>query len=157
MSIKVMSLVWDRFPEGGNKMFVLLALADWCDDDGGSLYPSISKVARKCRISSRQVQRIMRDLEEECYIRVVGNHEGGKPGSTRRYHVNVSHLLSIPVWTGDKMTGVSQPCHHTGDTDVTQSISEPSEVVSTKRGTREPKTSTTERGGRVSQFEDRGF
>lgn len=44
MSIKVMSYVWDGYPGSGSELLAMLAMADWCDDKGGSLYPSMKAV-----------------------------------------------------------------------------------------------------------------
>lgn len=100
MSIKVMTLVWDRFPEGGSKQVVMLALADWCNDDGGSLYPSIEAVAGKARLSDKQARRIMHELQDEGYLVVVGNARGGRIGSyglSKHYVLNVAKLASMPM------------------------------------------------------------
>ena len=40
----------------------MLALADWAGEDGGRIYPSMSTLAKKIRMSERQAIRIMRDL-----------------------------------------------------------------------------------------------
>ena len=68
-----MSFVWDGFPASGSEMLVMLALADWCNDEGGSLHPSMRAVAEKVRVSEKQARRIVRGLEEAGYIKVVGN------------------------------------------------------------------------------------
>ena len=62
MSIKVIALVWDRYPGGGSRLLTMLALADWAGEDGGRLYPSMAPLAKKIRMSERQAIRIMRDL-----------------------------------------------------------------------------------------------
>jgi len=49
MSIKVMSLIWENFTVGGSEKLTMLAMADWCNDDGGSLYPSISSPSNSLR------------------------------------------------------------------------------------------------------------
>src|SRR5690606_23791968 len=80
MSIKVMSMVWDGFPASGSELLAMLALADWCNDEGGSLYPSIAAVAKKIRVSDSQARRIMHKFQSAGYLSVVGNHAGGAPG-----------------------------------------------------------------------------
>ena len=96
MSIRVMTDVWDRFPGAGSELLVMLALADWCNDDGGSLYPSIAAVATKIRASTSQARRILHALIEDGWVSVVGNEAGGAPGTTRHYRVNVGKLASTP-------------------------------------------------------------
>lgn len=51
MSIRVMDTVWCKFPQGGPGLLCLLALADWCDDEGGNLYLSIAKLEVKIRVT----------------------------------------------------------------------------------------------------------
>lgn len=97
MSIKVMTLVWDGFPDSGSSLLCMLALADWCDDTGGSLFPSIAAVAEKIRTSSDQARRLMRDFERRGFLAVVGNEHGGRPGTTRHYRLNVPALRKLAV------------------------------------------------------------
>ena len=80
MSIRVMSLVWENFTAGGTEKLAMLALADWCNDDGGSLYPSISAIAKKINVSESQARRIVHKLIYDGYLSVIGNHAGGDPG-----------------------------------------------------------------------------
>lgn len=157
MSIRALSAVLDRFPRGGSEKLVLVTLADWCDDQGGNLYPSIQAVADKACIAARQTQRIMHALIDDGLLFVVGNEHGGAPGSTRRYRLAIEKIEAMPKLgerltgdthvTGDKAhtgdmhdTGVVQDgdgCHprqrgvtsktQTGVTHVTQSVSDPSE------------------------------
>lgn len=142
MSIKVSSKVWDKWPTGGSEMLCMLALADWCNDEGGSLYPSMRALSRKMRVSERQAQRVLHKLINDGFISVVGNENGGAPGTTRQYHLNVARIDSLPNYgetgdtdvtpdtgdTGD--TGDADGCHgcrETGDTDVTQTVIDPLE------------------------------
>lgn len=97
MSIKVVTLVWDNFPGSGSELLAMLALADWGNDEGGSIHPSILTLARKIRTSESQARRVLRKLEADGFLRVVGNHEGGAPGSTRRYEINVGLLRQITI------------------------------------------------------------
>lgn len=97
MSIKVMTLVWDRFPGSGSELLAMLALADWCSDTGDNLYPSISTLAAKIRVSVSQARRILHNLIEQGYVHVVGNEFGGAPGATRDYEIDVRALKALPV------------------------------------------------------------
>jgi hypothetical protein len=149
MSIKVMTLVWDRFPASGSELLAMLALADWCADDGGSLYPSIATLAAKIRVSESQARRLLHGLINDGYVAVIGNANGGAPGATRQYKVIVPKLKALPEKISDQDetggTGArgsadargrmdardgSHGCAETGSTHDTQtvniSISEPS-------------------------------
>ena len=92
-----MSLVWDNFPRGGSDKLAMLALADWCNDQGGSLHPSMSTIAKKINLTEKQARVIVHRLIEECWVAVVGNVYGGNPGQSRQYQVNIQMLLTPPV------------------------------------------------------------
>lgn len=92
MSINVMSHVWEGFPGSGSELLMMLALADWSDEEGGRIYPSMVTLAKRCRISKSQAQRLIRGLEEKGYVAVIGNHHGGAPGTTRQYRLNVARI-----------------------------------------------------------------
>ena len=84
MSIKVMTRVWESAPCKGSDLLVLLAMADIGGDDGGDIYPSVSTLAKKVRLSERAVQLILRRLEERGLIEVQAE---AKQHSPRIYRV----------------------------------------------------------------------
>ena len=92
MSIKVMTKVWDGFHRGGSEKLVMLAMADWCNDEGGSLYPSILTIAKKTNISESQARRIVHKFIDEGYLSVIGNSTGGSSSQTRQYQSNLNKL-----------------------------------------------------------------
>ena len=61
MSIKIMSQLWENSRHDGTHLLVLMALADWANDDGEA-YPAVPTLARKCRISERRLQQILEEL-----------------------------------------------------------------------------------------------
>lgn len=78
MSIKIMSLIWERGPQRQADRFVLLALADFANDDG-ECFPAVTTVARKTCMSVRGVQQIMRRLEADGWLKTRLN--AGRGGS----------------------------------------------------------------------------
>jgi hypothetical protein len=68
MSIKLMSAVWERDDLTSTQKLVLLALADWANDEG-LCWPSIDRVALKASLTSRGVQKTIRALEEMQFLR----------------------------------------------------------------------------------------
>jgi hypothetical protein len=64
MSIKVISMIWILEAEPDEKL-VLLAYADHAHDDGTSIYPAVSTVAKMTGYSERSVQYITRKLEKK--------------------------------------------------------------------------------------------
>jgi Helix-turn-helix domain len=62
MSLKVMTEVWESSSTKGGARLVMLALADFANDQG-YCYPSVCTLAVKSALSERNVQVILRDLE----------------------------------------------------------------------------------------------
>jgi hypothetical protein len=68
MSIKLMTAVWERIDLTSTQKLVLLALADWANDEG-LCWPSIDRVAVKASLKRRAVQMTIRSLEESGFLR----------------------------------------------------------------------------------------
>jgi helix-turn-helix protein len=84
MSIRVMTSVWDDLhTQAHSELLVLLALADWANDDG-HCWPTISALATKARLSERAVQQILGRLTTTGRIRRI---QGGGRGRANRYQV----------------------------------------------------------------------
>lgn len=134
MSVKALSLVFEKFPYGGTDYLTIIALADWSDDDG-RCFPSVASVGRKIRLSERQARRSMSNLIAGGFVKVIGNKYGGVPGETRRYQIVFDSLtgdigVRPKAETGD--IGVRDGGHlgyETGDIGVRQTVSEPSLTV----------------------------
>lgn len=95
---------------------VLLAMCDWANDEGASLFPSVGKVAVRASMSERNAKRVLHTLIEAGWLSVVGNSMGGKPGMTRQYQLNTSAIIRGSVDpTGDKLSPVTN-ADETGDT-----------------------------------------
>ena len=57
-----MDAVWRFAPADGSDLLLLLALADFCDDEG-RCYPAVVTLAHKTRRTRRAVQYTLRRLE----------------------------------------------------------------------------------------------
>lgn len=66
-----MSLVWKNAQVKGSEMLVLLALADYGDDNGKHIFPSMDTLGEKARLSSAQTRRILKKLVANQIIRLV--------------------------------------------------------------------------------------
>jgi hypothetical protein len=95
VSIKIMTMVWDAAPLSGSELLCLLAMADWANDDGGSLHPSMRAIGEKIRVSEKQARRIVQGLVDAGYLSVVGNPYGGAPGTTKQWVINVRKLREL--------------------------------------------------------------
>jgi hypothetical protein len=85
-----MTAVWAEAPYRGGTLIVLLALADWCNDDG-ICWPAISTLARKTRQSESNVRSSLRALERDGAISTERN---AGPGTVNLYRL---HVHSLPV------------------------------------------------------------
>jgi hypothetical protein len=56
MSIRVMTAVWDHADVSGGDLLVLLAMADWADDDGRRCFPTQGTLAAKSRMTDRNLR-----------------------------------------------------------------------------------------------------
>lgn len=92
MSIKVMTLVWLYFPHGSSLLLLMLALADWADDQGKGIYPCNATIAEKLRLDIRQTQRLMKKLMDCGFIGKDGFSEQG----TNRVKILLPNLLNRP-------------------------------------------------------------
>lgn len=68
MSIKLMTAVWEREDIASTQKLVLLALADWANDEG-LCWPSINRLAVKASLTTRAIQKAIRSLEQMGFIR----------------------------------------------------------------------------------------
>lgn len=135
MSVRVLSKVWDGFPGGGSDLLAMLALADW-SDDLGHCWPSIAAVSHKTRLSRSQAQRVLHGLIDSGFLAVVGNENGGAPGSTRQYRINLESLTGRMGATGSAnatgRTDAQEGSHgrtETGRMGATQTVIDPSLTV----------------------------
>lgn len=79
MSVEVMACVWRSSRQKGGKLLVLLAMADFANDEG-LCWPSVATLAKKARLSDRQAQRALRELESDGEVALVkaGGRENGR-------------------------------------------------------------------------------
>jgi hypothetical protein len=103
----------------------MLALADWCDDDKGQCFPSIATIAKRIRLSRAQTQRVLHQLIDHGFLKVIANERGGPPGSTCKYQIQMDRLTGrttdTPTGCVDATgTGVADATP-TGRTDATGS------------------------------------
>lgn len=78
-----MARVWDSSEHSGTELLMLLAIADFADDEGNA-YPAVPTLAAKCRMSPRNANFILSALRDTGELEVRAN-EG--PRGTNRYRV----------------------------------------------------------------------
>ena len=84
MSIRQMTAVWSDAPYDGGALIVMLALADWADDVG-YCFPKVPAIAKKSRLTERQVHNILRAFRRDGTLSV---DRGGGRGVPNRYYIN---------------------------------------------------------------------
>lgn len=109
-----MTMVWESELQTSQKM-ALLAMCDWANDEGGSVYPSIAKLAKRISCSERQAQRIVHAMIDDGLISVVGNSLGGAPGQSRQYQINVKKLFALSLGASLAETRPAASPKETGD------------------------------------------
>ena len=99
MSIKAMTWVWDNSTQKSTNLLMLLAIADFCNDEG-ICYPSVPRLAKKCRLQDRGARKVIFKLQDIGEITVVvGGHEGRKKGrNTNLYYLNgYRQSIGLPI------------------------------------------------------------
>ena len=126
MSIALMAKVWEsELPTQTHKL-VLLAFADYADEDG-MCWPSIGRIATRSQISHRQVQRITASLKEVGLLEVL---EKERQHKTPTYKIREDRLTPLPesgmtdaTVRGDILDDRGDKSDIRGDAGVTQTIS----------------------------------
>lgn len=104
MSIEAMVYVWKKSPNKQGTLLLELALADHADAHG-ECYPSIAKLAEKCRMDERHVRRTLRQLEKQGILVVLKN---AGPNGVNKYRLSYKNVKGGQNVTPDKMSGGGQ-------------------------------------------------
>lgn len=135
-----------------NRKMLAVRLADFADDDGKGIWPTVGRLARETELSERTVQRILSEFVDEGLL-IVRKKGGWKPGEGTRYDFNMSALGRLQAAkiaaegchgdTHDTVTPVTAVTPR-GDTDDaegchgdTQTVIEPPIEPSEREGARE--------------------
>lgn len=153
MSIKVMTAVWANANCKGSELLVLLAMADFSDDEGGSIYPSMPTLARKARLSEPQARRVVQNLARLGFIEIL--EAGGWDGKRNRSNSYRIILESIGLERGiNLIPPPSRPRDHGGITGATTVVSstrgDPSYNRKPKSSVKKERPSTQGRKGKYS-------
>ena len=92
MSVKIMGEVFDTDLPKPLK-FLLLAMADHADHDGGNIYPGVALLAIKTSDSERNVRRLIGDLEATGLIKAVAYRQGGH-GRATNWRIDLEELAN---------------------------------------------------------------
>lgn len=160
MSILIMSRLFKAQLGSSSRKMLAVRLADFADDEGKGIWPSVERLAQETELSDRTVQRLLADFVKDGLL-VVVKKASGRPGEATRYDFDMAALNRLPdakspVETGDTVSPVVAsretgdtmsrvtPDAETGDTDcgdgchhVTRTVIEPPIEPSSERDARE--------------------
>lgn len=91
MSIAIMSQLFKAHLGSTNRKMLAVRLADFADDDGKGIWPTVGRLARETELSERTVQRLLSEFVDEGLL-IVRKKGGWKPGEGTRYDFNMSVL-----------------------------------------------------------------
>lgn len=131
MSVSVMSLVIKHYRASGGEYTLALILADFANDAGGAIFPSVETMAHNSRQSERTVQRQLKSMQACGWLELV-KHAGGGRGRATQYRINPDWIADPKSWAGkgDKLSPFNPEKGDTGDT-----LSEPKRVtLTTEKG-----------------------
>lgn len=98
MSNIVQGLVWDAEIPNAIAKVIAVKLADWADDDGGSIYPSVPTIAQKTACGQSTVRRWLQAFEQCGLLKVVSRSRGGARTDTTERAFDID-LLRRLAWT----------------------------------------------------------
>lgn len=127
-----MAAVWAAPISPPSLKLAILALADWCNDTGGSLHPSMNSIAAKVGVSKSQAQRLVHAAMSDGYLSVIANGNGGAPGATPHYQLHLDRLPGVVHTDRIHATGGADA---TGSTDAADGSHQCGEGVAPMRQT----------------------
>ena len=137
MSIKLQSQVWEECTDvSGTKLLLLLALADFADDQC-QCFPKIKTLAKRIRTDERVTRKHMKDLRELGYIEVLDN-SNGRRSNIYKVHVNPVKIDRSKK-TGQKRQVTSDRSNPVKFDTPSNLYNEPSVEPPEKKGTNVPK------------------
>lgn len=102
MSIKAITWVWDNSEAQGTELLCMLALADYANDEGEA-YPGIQRLAHRCRVGERAIQKVISKLVDLGEIEVIHNQGiATSTGKTNLYKLT-KYAQGVNVGTPLKM------------------------------------------------------
>lgn len=144
-----MARVWAESTHSGTDLLMMLAIADFADDDGNA-YPSVGTLAQKCRTTPRHVNRILAALRESGELEIRLN-EG--PKGTNRYRIALKGVTpASPLTNRSPLT----PASSTPDVQVPKPLTPTSDEPSlnhqrTRESARASRSPAADRGSRIPE------
>lgn len=136
MSLDAITHVWKTSKQKGSALLMMLALADYADENG-ECWPSLTTLAKKTRMTKRNVQKLLDKLEASGDItKLLGEGCDTRSGKTNRYRINMQGVNAGTSLENIGMNGAT-PVGVSGRSTVRVSHSSPRTVI--KNPSIEPK------------------
>ena len=113
MSVAAVTSVWKDSSAKGADLLVLLAIADYAEDDGRNSWATETKLATKSRMTERGVRNILRRLVKMGELAIEKN-DGGRRVKDGHVPRRFMHVLCCPC-EPERRSG-SQPEKRSGST-----------------------------------------
>jgi hypothetical protein len=123
MSYALQRAVWQNGPTERNQFNVLQALADYADDDGGNIFPSIPTLAAKCRMSDSTAIRALDGLVKDGWIT-----RKRRKNAVNTYQIIVAKLSGYVILTQPE---TAEPLEDVNLTPLDMSFCNPGYVILT--------------------------
>lgn len=96
MSVQTMAAVWKGSQHSGSALLMMLAIADFSDDDGKA-WPSVATLAKKTRMKTRNANYLLSELcsSKELVIKIGASRYG-----TNEYRIALDRLLGVQPVAG---------------------------------------------------------
>ncbi|MDD5177369.1 MAG: helix-turn-helix domain-containing protein [Sterolibacterium sp.] len=108
MAIRTMSRVWDHSNLGGTELLLLLAIADFANDDGVA-WPSVGTLAKKIRMSERNTYYLLAKIAKTGELTIETN-KGPRGCNLFRVHVLQGEKIApLKPVAGTPEAGSSRP------------------------------------------------
>lgn len=91
MSVRVSNRIWDSSQHSGTELLLLLAIADFADDQGRA-YPSVGTLAKKCRMTDRNANALLAKLSASGELEIQRN---AGPRGTNRYRIVLADAKGV--------------------------------------------------------------
>jgi hypothetical protein len=88
MSLKASFWAIEQHPRSRDHKLVLMLLADWADENGLA-FPKQTTIADKAMCSVRHVIDIVRELQQDSYLKIVPKYRPNGQRGSNRYRLNL--------------------------------------------------------------------
>lgn len=126
MSHTICNLVWARRFGSPTEKLIMLELARYADEKG-KCWPKVKTIASSCLISSRTVQRQIKEFEQAGLLTIQKEYRNDGGQTTNRYFISISTLTALAPTDNAVIGGMTSTsplpqtagCHMGDDTVVT--------------------------------------